>query len=93
MSGGSDTLSPTNTELGSAGLGLRKDIEEKRKCQFKLKKLKKQGRIHGNPVAHGWAGAVMQKPRAIQKCYGRTDRLMDGPTDTVRQGVESRVCG
>ena len=24
----------------------------------------KQGRIHGNPVADGWAGAVMQKPLA-----------------------------
>ena len=24
-----------------------------------------QGRIHGNPVADGWAGAVMQKPLAI----------------------------
>ena len=22
----------------------------------------RQGRIHGNPVADGWAGAVMQKP-------------------------------
>ena len=39
----------------------------------------KQGQIHGNPVADGWAGAVMQKPLAIQKCYrqteGQTDRL------------------
>ena len=26
----------------------------------------KQGRIHGNPVANGWAGAVMQKPLGIQ---------------------------
>ena len=29
---------------------------------------KKQGRIHGNPIADGWAGAVMRKPLAIQKC-------------------------
>ena len=36
--------------------------------------LEEQGRIHGNPVADGWAGAVMQKPVAIQKCYGPTDR-------------------
>ena len=43
-----------------------------------------QGRIHGNTVTDGVAGAVMRKPLAIQKCYGRTD----GPT---RQGVESRV--
>ena len=40
---------------------------------------KKQGRIHGNPVADGWAGAVMQKPLAIQKCYG-TDRRTARPT-------------
>ena len=39
-----------------------------------------QGRIHGNPVADGWAGAVMLKLLAIQKCYGRRDR----PTDTAR---------
>ena len=44
----------------------------------------KHGRIHGKTVADGWAGAVMQKPLAIQKCDGLTDR----PT---RQGVESRV--
>ena len=41
---------------------------------------KKQGRIHGNPVADSWAGAVMQKPLGIQKCDGRTDL----PTDTAR---------
>ena len=43
---------------------------------------------HGQTVADGWAGAVMQKPLAIQKCYGRIDRPTDRPT---RQGVESRV--
>ena len=49
----------------------------------------KQGRIHGNPVAYGWAGAVPQKPLGIQKC----DRRTDGPTDRPTwQGVESRVC-
>ena len=41
---------------------------------------KEQGRIHGNPVADGWAGAVMRKPLAIQKCYG-TDGRTDGRTD------------
>ena len=62
--------------------------EKKRNLKFStgLKKPKvfdffpinhKQGRIHGNPVADGWAGAVMQKPLGIQKCDGRTD----GPTD------------
>ena len=40
----------------------------------------KQGRIHGNPVADGWAGAAMRKPLETQKC--------DQPT---WQGVESRV--
>ena len=47
----------------------------------------KQGRIHGNPVADGWAGAIMQKPLAILEIF-RTDGWMDRPT---RQGVESRV--
>ena len=42
---------------------------------------KKQGRIHGNPVADGWAGVVMQKPLGIQKCDGRTDGQTDRPTD------------
>ena len=41
---------------------------------------KEQGRIHGNPVADSWAGAVPQKPLGIQKC----DRRTDGPTDTAR---------
>ena len=35
--------------------------------------LKKQGRIHGNPVADGWAGAVMRKPLAILEIFP-TDR-------------------
>ena len=39
----------------------------------------KQGRIHGNPVTDGWAGAVMRKWLAIQKCYGPTNR----PNDTA----------
>ena len=53
----------------------------------------KRGRIHGNPVADGWAGAVMQEPIAIQKCDVRKDGPTDGPTDRLtRQGVESRVC-
>ena len=44
----------------------------------------KQSRIQGNPVADGWAGAVMRKLPGIQKC--------DGPTyQPTRQGVESRV--
>ena len=44
----------------------------------------KQGRIHGRTVADGWAGAVMQKPLAIQKCDGWTDGPTDGRTDTAR---------
>ena len=27
----------------------------------------KQGRIHSNPVADGWAGAVVRKPLGIQQ--------------------------
>ena len=38
--------------------------------------LKKQSRIHGNPVANDWAGAVVQKPLGIQKSYG-TDQWTD----------------
>ena len=42
-----------------------------------------QGRIHGNPVADGWAGAVMQNRSELKN-------VMDGPTD--RHGkVLSRV--
>ena len=43
--------------------------------------IKKQDRIHGNTVADGWAGAVMQKLLGIQKCDGWTDGRTDGPTD------------
>ena len=59
------------------------DVRRARRM-FLLASMGKQGRIHGIPVADGWAGAVMQKLLAIQKCDRRTDR----PTD---QGVESRV--
>ena len=39
-----------------------------------LKKKKKQGRIHDNPVADSWAGAALRKPLGIQKCDGGTNR-------------------
>ena len=39
--------------------------------------MKKQGRIHGNPVADGWGGAVMLKLLGIQKCDGQTDIQTD----------------
>ena len=45
---------------------------------------RKQGRIHGNPVADGRAGAVMRKPLEIQKCDGRTDQPNYRPTDMAR---------
>ena len=51
-------------------------------------KVVKQGRIHGNPVADGWAAAVMRKPLGIQKCDGRTDGPTYRPTDTARYRVE-----
>ena len=41
----------------------------------------KQGRIYGNPVADGWAGAVMQKPLTNQKSYRRTNLPTYRPTD------------
>ena len=53
---------------------------EEKKEDEKKKEIGEQGRIHGNSVADGWAGAVMRNPLAIQKCDGRTE----GPTDTAR---------
>ena len=50
----------------------------------------KQGRIHSNPVADGWAGAVMRKPLGTQKCDGWTDGLTDLPTNQHGK-VQSRV--
>ena len=49
--------------------------ERKKKGEKKGKKgkmmewrdVREQGRIHGNPVADGWAGAVMQKPLRIKQ--------------------------
>ena len=55
-----------------------KIAEEKR-----IRSGKEQGRIHGNPVADGWAGAVMRKPLANQKSDRPTDRPTDLPTDTA----------
>ena len=40
-------------------------ILNKQEQKDKDKGAKKQGRIHGNTVADGLAGAVMQKPLAI----------------------------
>ena len=42
---------------------------------------RKQGRIHSNPVADGWEGAVERKLLAIQNCDRPTDGLTYGPTD------------
>ena len=42
----------------------------------------------GYTVADGWAGSVIQKPLAIQKCdrqsVRQTDRQTVGPTDMAR---------
>ena len=46
----------------------------------------KHGRIHGNPVADGWTGAVPQKLLGIQKCDRRTDVRTDGWTDKRTDG-------
>ena len=48
--------------------------------------INKQGRIHGNPVADGWAGAVMRK--TARNFRNISYRPTGRPT---RQGVESRV--
>ena len=45
------------------------------------KNIFKHGQIHGRTVTDVWAGVMMQKPLAIQKYYGWTDRLTDGRTD------------
>ena len=53
--------------------------------QIRISNGEKQGRIHGNPVADGWTGAVMQKLLAILEVF---------PTNlpTYRHGkVQSRV--
>ena len=57
---------------------------ERKKDKKMNERMKEQGRIHDNTVADGWAGAVMRKPLAIQKC----DRPTFQPT---QQGVESRA--
>ena len=57
---------------------------ERKKDKKMNERMKEQGRIHGNTVADGWAGAVMQKPLAIQKCDGRMDVPTDRPTDTAK---------
>ena len=73
-----------------------------RGCQSPLQLHRKQGRIHGNPVADGWAGAEMQNTLRIQKCDGWTDGPTDrrndgrtnGPTDQpTRQGVAVELLG
>ena len=59
-----------------------------------MQKKIKQGRIHGNPVADGWAGAVMRKLLAILEIFrtdGRTDRRTDGPTDRQTDMARCRV--
>ena len=53
---------------------------------------RKQGRIHGTPVADGWAGAIMPKPLANQK-RDVTDRPTDRPTNRPTDTASSRVAG
>ena len=40
---------------------------------FFMSYINKQGWIHGNPVADGWAEAVMHKPLAIQQAQPGKD--------------------
>ena len=58
----------------------KKKMMQRMKMKNEKNRQREQGRIHGNSVADGWAGAVMRKPLEVQKCDGRTDL----PTDTAR---------
>ena len=51
-------------------------------------RINQKGQIHGNPVADGWAGAVMRKPLANQKSDVPTYRPTYQPTWQV---LESHV--
>ena len=57
------------------------DVADTNDAPDDIVETKAQGRIHGNPVADGWAGAVMQKLPGIQKCDGRTDLPTNQPTN------------
>ena len=46
-----------------------------------IQKLYEQGRIHGNPVADGWAGAIMRKPLGFQQNVLQTYRPTNLPTN------------
>ena len=53
----------------------------------------KQGRIHGNPVADGWAGAVMRKPLGIQQGRIHGNPVADGWAGAVmRKPLEIQKC-
>ena len=68
-----------------------KQKQTQRECDIYVLYQSEQGQIHGRTVADGWAGAVMQKPLAIQKCDGRTERRTDGPTDRLTRWLIGRV--
>ena len=53
----------------------------------------KQGRIHGNPVANGWAGAVMRKPLGIQQGRIHGNPVVDDWAGAVmRKPLEIQQC-
>ena len=54
---------------------------------------KKQGRIHGNPVADGWAGAVMQKSLGIKQgqIHGYRSRLWVGRGSNAKTAWNSET--
>ena len=56
-----------------------KERKKMKNCRKNQGINRKQGRIHGTPVADGWAGAVMQKLQTDE----RTDRPADLPTATI----------
>ena len=55
-------------------------------CQIHIQTVhffSEEGRIKGMTVTDGWAGAVVPKPLAIQKCYEWTNDPTNRPTDTA----------
>ena len=52
--------SPSHTRVPNLNGKMDKQMDKASYCAAI-----KQDQIHGNPVADGWAGAVMQKPLAI----------------------------
>ena len=53
--------------------------------------ISQQGHIHDNAVADGWAGVVMRKTLAIQKCHLCTDRLVTGIENAISTALNGAL--